>query len=158
MPKPNFILCAQHYIESKESNLLTLIDICEVFDITVGDKPEDQPVVYIPWNPFKAIAVWRLMPEDDPGANYESDWVVVLPSGETIVSADTKKPSFSHAKPLWRAVMLFITPLPIKQSGTLRVISRMRKDGGEWITQEHEIMCKVNNPPVSQPIPDPSRN
>jgi hypothetical protein len=155
MPKPVFITCAEQMIESKERNLLTLVDIIEMFDVQVTDSPQadtrvnasgGMPVILVPWQPFKAIAVWKTLSDDDPEATYEVEWQIILPSGEAKTQpVGNVKPNSTTARPLWRVIAVFMTPLPLHTAGELRIINRLRPQGGEWLTQEYQIMVNVKN-------------
>ena len=65
MPKPIYTVLCQNWIESKETGLVTLVEIIEKIVLAhVPTPPSGEQVLLVPWQPIRAVAVWMLMPDD----------------------------------------------------------------------------------------------
>jgi len=157
MPKPVFVICSLHALENKDTGLFSIVEIIEKMAYAPVPQPPPGQVLFIPWQTFKATAVWTLSPDEIADAEYETDWRIIMPSGDPIPDLPgPMRVKFSPSRPFSRNVANFMTPLPITCPGTLRVISRMRRVGDEaWTSQEYAIIVEqapspeIPKPPVS---------
>jgi hypothetical protein len=155
MPKPVYIICAENVVQDKDTNLVSIHNVIERFDVTaVGKLPPDvakaigptmkkvaesvegaPPVGTRPL--FKAISVWKKEPGDEEQP-LEILMTVTFPDGHKREFGPTPF-QFDKGSILQRAIVIVGGQLPV-QSGKIRVATSVRKKGDKkWKSQSYDI-------------------
>ena len=156
MPKPVYILCAENITQDRETNLVSISNVIEKFDVTgipvdLGQLPNTDELskklaqtanIDIGGRPLmKVIAVWALQPGDE-GQEFETGMMITSPGKPDMIVGPM--PFQFGEGGIYQRAILTVGGLPPLQSGTITVVSRMRKKGETaWKTQSYDIVVEA---------------
>jgi len=140
------MLCAEHGAVDRYTNSASLFGI---FDkIIVSTVPADAPLPPQMNNPrmvltIQVLALWAREPGDEEG-EFEYQ-ITIQPPGEP--EADlVKEGPFSFGASNHRFWVKVLAEPPAKESGVLRLASRVRRPKGVWMEQSFDIALEVKPP------------
>ena len=143
MPKPVYILCAEHVIVDRESNLVSITSVFEKLEINLQVRkthPGEMPHGVYRIDKAKSIAVWAKI-EGDESQTFEWMFKVTNPDGMESAT-DVGLFEFERGRFLHR----FIVTLElgtIDQSGVLKIASLVRRQGAStWQEQSYDIIVE----------------
>jgi hypothetical protein len=152
-----FIIVAESGAEDKETGLVSLYKVLEKFQIAPipTPKPGELPPVVL-WPGFRVVATWMRSPGDDPGHDYEYEFLLIMPTNQKVVHVS--KGTFRFTAPLHRFTLRFPVPVPLEGTGVLHVVNKIRKGGSneDWVSQDYPVIVealpgeKADAPPSEQ--------
>lgn len=161
MPTPVYIICAESGVQDKERNLVSIFNVLERLMVQVhvstGTK-KDAPQRISPLRLW-VLAVWRHEPGDEE-REFESQFRMVLPDGQTREQPGKKRFSFDPVRDLVRFILRIEVADPLPE-GVLRLQSLLREVGTDrWLTQEYSIPVQVQviEDAPAESSPDTARN
>jgi hypothetical protein len=146
MPKPMYTICSHYSLEGSDNGLLSIIEIVEQIRLNAIPPPPERPAfLIVQASPFRITTAWLIMPDDDASADYEFEIKLISSDGAEVELA---KQTSKFAKKVLKIIVVFSgVSLPIKTSGMLTVLSRMRKVGDQaWLSQEYPMLVEKPSP------------
>jgi hypothetical protein len=140
MPKPVYILCSHTASTDRFSSSLSLFNILESLRF-VHQRP--QPAIgTISATNFFGVAVWRRSPEDPVGL-FDFELLSSSPGKEQKV---VQQGTFTFDGDIQRFYVPFGIEQPWEVSGEFVFVSKVRPQGGQWLSQEYRIPVEVIPP------------
>lgn len=157
MPRPLFVICAQSSAIDQNTNLLSLFQILDGYQVHIKKADAPAPTLAVGPQPhqlgFVGIAVWRRTDADSPDDSYEYEILTQSPDEdeEQIRNTGTFKFTTRHQR---FQVFIHITK-PWTRSGVFVFSSRIRKVGSsDWIRQDYQIPVDVTEHEGDEPESD----
>lgn len=155
MPKPVYIICAAGLSEDRSTNLVTLFGIVESLVVAPVPIPDGTKVNFVkgPNNPgelgqLKVMAVWMKTSAAEDNVVFEHEFVLQFDDVE-LPPIGRMEFTFTPDAYLKRFLLCFDGLPPMTKDGFAVIRSRIRLDGGEWMSQEYPMMMIVHQPEVA---------
>ena len=169
MPRPVYMVCAQGASQDTESESFSLFDILGKVEIASIPTPEPGNVLVVLWRPWRVFATWMRTEGDNWDQEYESEFRMLVPPNDTIVSLGSGTFRFDTPKrrPLIRIGVSFNTPPKIEVAGIVTFQNRIRRVGAKkWqAPQEYPLIIEATQetsqsaePPPATPGVQPNNN
>lgn len=159
------MVCAQGASQDAESESFSLFDILGKIEMSsIPPPPEPGNLLVILWRPWRVFATWMRTDGDNWDQEYESEFRMLVPPDDTVVSLGSATFRFDVPKrrPLIRIGVNFNTPPKLEGAGILTLQNRVRRVGAKkWQTQEYPLIVEraqepsaAQTPEASMPPPD----
>lgn len=149
MPKPKFVLCCESISHDKTSNLISLFNVLEGFQVIT--RPITPPkmdvgqtlVIAVPMIQFTGVAVWEQSSDAEGGGEFDYEIELHVP-GVSEPHVTIGKFRFNFKRHYRFQTRLEIAPSPKIQSGDIRFVSKVRPTGTtRWKSQEYSFPLTI---------------
>jgi hypothetical protein len=139
MPRPSYIICAQHIVEDKRTSLVSLFNIVE--RVEIHPLPTVDGPIFLEAMNLHFQAVWMREDGDNAQDEFEHQLLITSTAADPIIGVPV---TFRFENPLQRFAGRIQAHLMFAGPGTMRVESRIRRVGSDgWLTQDYLIPVEL---------------
>lgn len=152
MPKPVYIICASGLSEDRATNLVSLFGIIESLVVASDPIAEVAKSTQVKREPkpgdlgqLKVMAVWMKTSDADVDVTFEHEFVVQCDDVE-LPPIGRMEFTFTKDAYLKRFLLCFDGLPPVTRDGFAVIRSQIRRDGGDWLSQEYPLLIVIHKP------------